>query len=199
MSCHHGFRYHAGGASMRIAIVSDIHGNQPALDAVLADVARRGADHVLNRGDLLSRSLWPRETADRLMGLHLPTICGNHERQLLARAERPGGASDRYAFDQTTAAQQQWLAALPSRLEPVPGVCMVHGRPGSDLEYLLETVDAAEPAGGRACGHARRGATSDRRRARRTAGARSLSPSTGDADGRWGAGRQRRQRRSAGL
>ena len=135
---------------MRLAIVSDIHGNLPALDAVLEDIARRGADHVLNCGDLLSGPLWPRETADRLMALNLPTIAGNHERQLLACAARPGGAADQYAFEQTTAAQRDWLAALPARLEPLPGVCMVHGRPDSDLEYLLETVDAAEPSGVRA-------------------------------------------------
>lgn len=135
---------------MRLAIVSDIHGNLPALEAVLDDIARRGADHVLNCGDLLSGPLWPCETADRLMALDLPTIAGNHERQLLACAARPGGAADQYAFEQTTAAQRDWLAALPARLDPLPGVCMVHGRPDSDLEYLLETVDAAEPSGVRA-------------------------------------------------
>lgn len=135
---------------MRIAIVSDIHGNLPALEAVLADIAGRGADLTVNCGDLLSGPLWPRETAERLMALNLPTIAGNHERQLLACARRPGGASDQYAFEHTTAAQREWLAALPGRLEPVPGVLMVHGRPDSDLEYLLDTVDAAEPSGVRA-------------------------------------------------
>ena len=132
---------------MRLAVVSDIHGNLPALAAVLADIARRGADLTVNCGDLLSGPLWPRETADQLMGLRLPTIAGNHERQLLACAQIPGGASDQYAFEQTTAAQRNWLAALPAPLEPAPGVVMVHGRPDSDLDYLLGTVDAAEPAG----------------------------------------------------
>lgn len=135
---------------MRLAIVSDIHGNLPALEAVLADIARRGTDLTVNCGDLLSGPLWPSETADRLMALNLPTIAGNHERQLLACARRPGGASDHYAFEHTTAAQRAWLAALPARLTPLPGVLMVHGRPDSDLDYLLDTVDAAEPAGVRA-------------------------------------------------
>lgn len=125
---------------MRLAIVSDIHGNLPALDAVLADIARRGADLTVDCGDLLSGPLWPKETADRLMALALPTIRGNHERQLLACAEAPGGASDQYAFEQTTPAQRDWLAALPATLDPAPGVRMVHGRPDGDLEYLLETV-----------------------------------------------------------
>ncbi|MGE0071823.1 MAG: metallophosphoesterase [Thiomonas sp.] len=133
--------------TMRIAIVSDIHGNLPALDAVLADIARRGADLMVDCGDLLSGPLWPRETAERLMALNLPTIAGNHERQLLACAQQRGGSGDQYAFEQTTAAQHQWLAALPARLQPARGVVMIHGRPDSDLDYLLDTVDAAEPAG----------------------------------------------------
>ncbi|MDZ4355615.1 MAG: metallophosphoesterase family protein, partial [Variovorax sp.] len=68
---------------MRIVALSDIHGNLPALNAVLADVARRGADLIVNCGDILSGPLWPAETAERLMALDLPTIAGNHERQLL--------------------------------------------------------------------------------------------------------------------
>jgi len=135
---------------MRLAIISDIHGNLPALDAVLADIARRGADLTVNCGDLLSGPLWPSETADRLMALSLPTIAGNHERQLLTCARRRGGTSDQYAFEHTTAAQHAWLAALPVRLAPLPGVLMVHGRPDSDLHYLLDTVDTADSAGVRA-------------------------------------------------
>jgi len=132
---------------MRVAIISDIHGNLPALEAVLADIARRGADLTVNCGDLLSGPLWPRETADRLIALNLPTISGNHERQLLACAQQRGSNADQYAFEQTTPAQREWLATLPDRLEPVPGVVMVHGRPDSDLDYLLDTIDAADSAG----------------------------------------------------
>ena len=131
---------------MRIAFLSDIHGNLPALQAVRDDLARRGVDRIINGGDILSGPLWPRETADLLMALDWPTIAGNHERQLLACARRPGGASDRFAFEQTTAAQRDWLAALPAALHPWPGVYVCHGVPGDDLNYLLETV---EPAGSR--------------------------------------------------
>ena len=54
---------------MRIAVLSDIHGNLPALQAVLSDMARRGVDQVINCGDILSGPLWPRETGDELMAL----------------------------------------------------------------------------------------------------------------------------------
>jgi predicted phosphodiesterase len=128
---------------MRIAAISDIHGNLPALQAVLADIVRRGADVTVNCGDILSGPLWPDETADHLMALNLPTIAGNHERQLLQCSARPGGASDQYGYNHTTPAQRQWLAALPATLQPAPGVYVCHGRPATDLEYLLETVEAA--------------------------------------------------------
>jgi predicted phosphodiesterase len=133
---------------MRIAAISDIHGNLLALDAVLADIACRGADMTVNGGDILSGPLWPCETADRLMALDLPTIAGNHERQLLRCAGKAGGASDQFAYDHTTPDQQQWLAGLPGTLVLDGGdVYMCHGQPATDLMYLLETV---EPAGSRA-------------------------------------------------
>ncbi len=128
---------------MRIAVLSDIHGNLPALLAVRADMARRGVDQVINCGDILSGPLWPRETGDELMALDWPTIAGNHERQLLACARRPGGPSDQFAFEHSTPAQRTWLAALPGTLQPAPGVFVCHGLPGDDREYLLETVEPA--------------------------------------------------------
>lgn len=131
---------------MRIAVLSDIHGNLPALNAVLAHIARRGADLIVNCGDILSGPLWPGETAHQLMALDLTTIAGNHERQLLHCAVETGGASDEFAYQETTAAQRVWLGALPASLTLQGGVYMCHGRPGSDLEYLLETV---EPGGSR--------------------------------------------------
>ena len=74
---------------MKIAILADIHGNLLALKAVLADVARQGVDQIVNLGDILSGPLQPAETADCLMELDLITICGNHERQVLALLSGP--------------------------------------------------------------------------------------------------------------
>jgi len=76
---------------VKIAALSDVHGNLPALDAVLADVATKSVDVTVDLGDLLSGGVQPRETADRLMELDLPTVSGNHERQVLTLAlERMG-------------------------------------------------------------------------------------------------------------
>jgi len=79
---------------MKIAVISDIHGNVAALDAVLADATTRQVDQIVNLGDICSGGLFPRETADRLMPLGLPTIRGNHERQLTDHPHDRMGLSD---------------------------------------------------------------------------------------------------------
>jgi predicted phosphodiesterase len=122
----------------RWAVFSDIHGNLPALEAVLADAV--AVDGWLNLGDILSGPLWPRETADWLMRRDWPTIVGNHERQLLTLARGRMGPSDAYAAAAITDAQRAWLAALPAAMTPAPGLRCVHGSPRSDVEYLMETV-----------------------------------------------------------
>lgn len=133
---------------MRIAAISDVHGNLLALEAVLADVATQSVDVAVNLGDLLSGGVQPRETADRLMELDLPTVRGNHERQLLAYAPQDMGASDRLAHDTITERHREWMAGLPLTLQVADGVLAFHGSPTDDLVYLLETVDesGARPA-----------------------------------------------------
>lgn len=132
---------------MRIAAISDIHGNLAALDAVLADIDRRGVDLIVNLGDILSGPLDPAGTADRLIALAPPTIRGNHERQLLTLAPAAMGASDAATAPLLTDAHRAWLAALPATLRLAPDVLLCHGTPGSDLDYYLDHVD---PAGARA-------------------------------------------------
>jgi predicted phosphodiesterase len=130
---------------MKIAIISDVHGNLLALHAVLADIAQRGVDQTVNLGDMLSGPLQPAETADLLMTQNFPTIKGNHERQLLAAHAMPAGQrdlldSDGYAAAQVAAAQVEWLRALPTQFALTDEVWLCHGTPASDLEYWMETV-----------------------------------------------------------
>lgn len=140
---------------MMLAVLSDIHGNLPALEAVLADATAAGATRCVNLGDTVSGPLWPRETAERLRVLGLPTLAGNHERQLLrGRAGRHMGASDAHAAAALGDAHWDWLATLPPTLCLDERVLLVHGTPTSDLDYLLETVlPGFDPQHRAAAGH----------------------------------------------
>lgn len=124
---------------MRIALLSDIHGNLAALEAVAADIARRGVDMVVNLGDSLSGPLLPRETAQFLMAHGWLSLAGNHERQLLACATSPGGPADQYAWEQLGEAELAWLRSLP-QTHRLDDILLCHGTPTDDCVYLLETV-----------------------------------------------------------
>ncbi len=130
---------------MKLAVISDIHGNLLALRAVLADMTRQGVDEIVNLGDILSGPLQPAETADLLMEQNFPTIRGNHERQLLALLDCPDrqfdpATSDGYTAGCLSPAHRAWLQALPVSLALSDEVLLCHGTPGNDLQYWLETV-----------------------------------------------------------
>lgn len=125
---------------MRLALLSDIHGNLPALLAVVADMARQRVDGVINLGDSLSGPLYPEETACWLRQRAWLHLAGNHERQLLAVDEHGGGASDRYARACLQQASLDWIASLSDTCRYNDEVFFCHGTPRSDLEYWLETV-----------------------------------------------------------
>ncbi|HWH81927.1 MAG TPA: metallophosphoesterase family protein [Burkholderiaceae bacterium] len=125
---------------MKLAAISDIHGNLPALDAVLADIAAHGVSTIVNLGDILSGPLWGAATAERLMALKLPTIAGNHERQLLTHSRERMSASDAHTADELQPHHRAWLASLPASLQLSAEVFCCHGTPTSDLSYFLETV-----------------------------------------------------------
>lgn len=128
---------------MRIAVVTDIHGNLPALEAVVADIRRIGVDAVVNLGDSLSGPLLPLETAQFLMAQNWVHLAGNHERQLLTQGPGQRGASDEFTHSQLTTKEFEWLASLRPSAQYGPEVFLCHGTPRSDVEYLLETVGPA--------------------------------------------------------
>lgn len=123
--------------TMTLAVVSDIHGNLPALDAVIDDIASSGADLVVNLGDCLSGPLWPSETADLLMALGWPTLAGNHERQMLTAGTGDPATSDGFALSRLRPDQKAWLAGLPGHIALAPDLLLCHGTPDSDTAYWL--------------------------------------------------------------
>jgi predicted phosphodiesterase len=126
---------------MRIALVSDIHGNLAALEEVLADTRRRGVTSIVNLGDSLSGPLLPLETARFLMRQDWVQLAGNHERQLLEFAHQGGGASDAFTHARLTPDVFDWLRTLQSSRAFDAQVFLCHGTPRSDVEGLLDSVE----------------------------------------------------------
>jgi putative phosphoesterase len=67
---------------MRVAVVSDIHGNLTALEAVIADIENAGADLVVHGGDLLGSGARQADTIDRIRDLNWPGVYGNADEML---------------------------------------------------------------------------------------------------------------------
>lgn len=122
---------------MRIAAISDIHGNIAALRAVLADIERRGVSKIVNLGDALSGPFDATATADLLMSLGLPTVRGNHDRQLFDRPKSEMGNWEAWVIDDLTPAHIAWLQSFPITLV-AHGLCLCHATPEKDDENWLD-------------------------------------------------------------
>jgi putative phosphoesterase len=123
---------------MRLAVVSDIHGNLRALEAVLGDIAERSPDAFVNLGDCVTSPLWPRETFELLQTLAWPTVRGNHDRWVAGTSWAPSSPSIAFTREALDASHRAALGNLPETLTLPENVLAVHGTPDSDTEYLLE-------------------------------------------------------------
>jgi putative phosphoesterase len=119
----------------RIAVISDIHGNIYALEAVLADIRARGIREILNLGDHVHGPIEPASTADLLMHTGMRAIRGNQDRVV-----------PQSTLEVLAPRHVDWLRSLPPALE-IEDALLCHGTPSSDETYLLETVT---PVGARA-------------------------------------------------
>lgn len=122
---------------MRLAVISDVHGNPHALEAVLADIAGQGVDATLSLGDFLSGPGDPAGVADRLMTLDFPSVRGNHDRYITDGRENDWHI-DAMVRETLNAAQTAWLAAVPATLVFEGEVLLCHGTPRDDNASFMD-------------------------------------------------------------
>ena len=137
----------------RIALFSDVHGNLPALETVLADIDAASIEERYCLGDLVGYGPWPAEVVERIRSLGIPTVQGNYDEGIGNRrgqcgcyyptdqARSDGAASYAFTDAHIGDADAAWLARLPSQIrfeEDGVRVLLVHGSPRQVNEYLLQ-------------------------------------------------------------
>lgn len=123
---------------MRLAVISDIHGNLRALETVHREIKAAAPDLIVNLGDCLSGPLWPEETAQYLAAQGWPTVRGNHDRELAETPADDLGESDVFANRYLSRESREWIAALPATMNVGSDIFLCHGSPSSDEIFLLE-------------------------------------------------------------
>src|SRR5262245_49822150 len=139
---------------MRLAALYDVHGNLPALEAVLADVRAEGIDRIIIGGDLLPGPM-PRECLHMLRGIDQPTsfIRGNGDRETVSAARGKIGAaipeyfheSIRWNGAQLSSGDQELIDEWPLSLRmTIPGMGAIffcHATPRDDNEIFTASTD----------------------------------------------------------
>jgi putative phosphoesterase len=125
---------------VRIAVISDVHGNRWALEAVFEDVGRRSVDGLVDLGDTVYGPLDPVGTADMLIARGVASVRGNQDRVILEPATEHDSPTLQFTRSCLSGPRLQWLASLPLTSAPFAGLYCCHGSPQHDDEYLLEDV-----------------------------------------------------------
>jgi len=129
---------------MRIAIVSDVHGNLIALEAVLEDLERQRPDLVVHGGDLAFNGPRPAECVERIRQLGWPGVRGNMDEAL--ETHRGRHPSIDWAREQLGEEPNRWLQERPRRSASPPCVTAPKRTPSSSVSSLARTY-----AAGRSC------------------------------------------------
>lgn len=162
---------------MQFALISDIHANLPALDAVLADIsARPEVDAVYHLGDLVGYAPWPNEVVALLREREIPGVAGNYDSAVATDYEHCGCKYEDPRQEELSHRSYEWtrahvteetkrqLGALPFRIDlrPMgghtsgPRLILVHGNPVLNTVYWSENrpdsfcLKMAEAAGAKA-------------------------------------------------
>jgi predicted phosphodiesterase len=134
---------------MRFAIISDLHANLEATEAVLADARERNCTHYICLGDVVGYNANPRECLDIVRKLECPVVKGNHDEQAsLEESSRDFNALAEMAInwtrEQLSDADKEWLRALPFS-RTIRDFTIVHATLDTPEQwgYVFNTLDAA--------------------------------------------------------
>jgi len=157
---------------MRVALISDIHANLPALEAVLLDIGRREVAGTWHLGDLVGYAPWADETVARIRDLRIPGVAGNYDSTVATdykhcgckyedpRQEELSHVSYDWTRRHVSPETKRFLGDLPFRLDvraagghlPGPALILVHGTP--TLNTLYWTEDRPDDFSRKMIGHA---------------------------------------------
>lgn len=135
---------------MRIGVLSDIHANRVALEAVLADMPP--VEELICAGDIIGYNPWPKEVLHTIRERAVPTVQGNHDRVLANGRNFPGNslarAGIRHARQELNDEEIAFLGGLPTeRLLFEDRVKVVHGHPENPDRYTYPEAFGPELVG----------------------------------------------------
>ena len=127
---------------MQVGLISDIHGNRVALEAVLEDMPP--VDDLYCAGDVVGYNPWPAACVDEVRERGIPTVLGNHDAAVAAgtafRFNSMARAGVDHAIEQLSDEQLAWLADLPEERLACDGrLKLVHGHPDDPDRYTRYT------------------------------------------------------------
>jgi putative phosphoesterase len=134
---------------MRFGLVSDIHANLHALDAVLLALRQEGVDGYLCAGDLVGYGPFPNECVERIAGLNAVCVAGNHDlialgelsdQRCIPLAQRSLRWTREVLRDDTV----RYLQALPRRVTVDRNLVMAHGSLDDPQEYVTRPQQAEQ-------------------------------------------------------
>jgi predicted phosphodiesterase len=122
---------------MKIALISDIHGNLPALEAVYQSIKEKGIFEIYNLGDSLYGPLWAEETAQFIIKNNIKSIMGNEDEDLINNSHK--NETEKYVLKQLSQSSINWLKMLPFSFEN-EYITLFHGSPNNNRKYFLEKI-----------------------------------------------------------
>jgi len=136
---------------MKIALLSDIHANLPAFEAVLEDLKKQQPDAVYCLGDLVGYNVWPNQVIGLVRKHGIATIAGNHDLKVSTVLPSEGDCgkeeNSEYAYKLVGNKERDYLLTLPRHLrlefqinDQQLSMLLVHGSPRSINEYLLQEL-----------------------------------------------------------